>query len=355
MFKLIKRIFRKSFFLIFVIICFLGVFLYWGWFEKQYYKGLGMYYVYKGDKAYRRSELQQAIDYYNEGLKLYPEHYGAWYNLGNIYVVYEDYYAAADAYEKAIEYNKNFTLARMNLGIISSEKLGDFDFAINQYNQIIHGKRNILSIPFIFSNMESEKINKGLAYYNMGVAYRKKSLYQDGNQEQTSENLAKAIEAYKGAAKILKNNYDTFYNLALAYQLHGDYQDAGINYCKSIELNPMNYEVHYNLAVLLKHLKMYKEAYKELEKAAILTTGNENTNSNTTSYVFDILNDVSRTLVANNEYKYLIEKIDDQPYGKGITSVNGKIVATDALDRAILKNFQTCDTQNFFKTTDKGE
>lgn len=353
--NLLKIIFRKSFFLIFVIICFLGIFFYRGWFEKQYYKGLGMYYVYEGDKAYHHSDLQKAIDCYNQGLKLYPEHYGAWFNLGNIYVAYEDYYAAAEAYEKAIEYNKNFTLARMNLGIISTEKLGDFDFAINQYNQIVNNKRHLFSIPFIFSNTKSEKINKGLAYYNMGVAYRKKSLYQEGNKIKTAEYLTDAIDSYKSATEILKNDYEAFYNLALAYQLQGDYQNAGQNYCKAIELNPMNYEVHYNLAILLRHLKMYKEAYKELEKATVLTTGNDKINSNTTSYVFDILNDVSRTLVSNNEYKYLIEKIDDEPYGKGITSINGKIVATDALDRAILKNFQTCETQIFFKTTENGE
>lgn len=346
--KIFKKIFSKVFFIIFLIICFFGVFFYWGWFEKQYCKGLGMYYVYKGDKAYRHADLQKAIDYYNEGLQLYPQHYGAWFNLGNIYVAYEDYGAAADAYEKAIEYHNNFTLARMNLGIISAEKLGDFDGAIKQYQTIVNSKRHLFSVPFIFSNRRSEKMNKGLAYYNMGVAYRKKSLYQDGNKEHSAEYLLQAIDAYKKAAGILRNDYDTYYNLALAYHLEGDYQNAGLNYCKSIELKPMNYEVHYNLAILLRHLKMYKQAYNELEKATILITGNDS-NPNTTSYVFDILNEVSRTLVTNDQYNYLLEKIDNEQSGSEVTYINGKIVATDALDRAMLKNFQTCETKDFFK------
>lgn len=343
-----KKIFSKTFFIIFVIICFLGVFFYWGWFEKQYYKGLGMYDVYKGDKAYKHGDLQQAIDYYNKGLELYPEHYGAWFNLGNIYVAYEDYYTAADAYAKAIEYNKYFTLARMNLGIISSEKLGDFDTAIAQYQSIIDSRRHLWFIPFVFSNKKSEKTNRGLAYYNMGVAYRKKALYQDGDNEHSSEYLLKAIQAYKNATRILKNDYDTYYNLALAYHSEGDYQNAGLNYCKSIQLKPMNYEVHYNLAILLRHLKMYKEAYNELEKATLLST-EDGTDTNTRSYVFDILNEVSKTLVNNSEYNYLVEKIDNEPSSNEITYVNGKIVATDALDRAMLKNFQTCETENFFE------
>ena len=48
-----------------------------------------MYYVYKGDKAYQKMNMQKAISFYNKGLHLYPQHYGAWYNLGNIYVEYE--------------------------------------------------------------------------------------------------------------------------------------------------------------------------------------------------------------------------------------------------------------------------
>lgn len=345
-----KRIFTKTFFIIFVLVCFLGIFFYWGWFEKQYYKGVGMYDVYKGDKAYKQGDLQKAIDFYNEGLALYPEHYGAQFNLGNIYVVYEDYYAAADAYRKAIDYNKNFTLARMNLGIISAEKLGDFDEAIFQYKAIIDSRRHLWFIPFVFSNKKSERINRGLAYYNMGVAYREKSLYQDGNNEHSTEYLNKAIQAYRNAARILKNDYDVRYNLALAYHLTGDYQNAGLNYCKAIALQPMNYEAHYNLAILLKHLKMYKEALSELEKATILVTNSaSSSDSNTSSYVFDVLNDVSRTLVAHDQYNYLVEKVDNEPSGSEVTYVNGKIVPTDALDRAMLNNFKTCESESFFK------
>ncbi len=346
--KFFKKIFTKTFFMIFMIICIFGVFFYWGWFEKQYFKGIGMYYVYKGDRAYRHGELQQAIDYYNEGLNLYPEHYGAQFNLGNIYVVYEDYNAAAESYRRAIEYNDKYTLARMNLGIISTEKLGDFDGAIEQYQAIIDSRKHLWFIPFVFSNKKSEKINRGLAYYNMGVAYREKSLYQGDDKIHSSEYLMNAIQAYNNAVRILKDDYDSRYNLALAYHLSGDYQNAGLSYCKAIGLEPMNYEAHYNLAVLLRHLKMYPQAYDELEKATILVTS-DGTNPNASIYIFDILNEVSRTLVDNDKYKYLIEKVDDEPSGEGLTYINGKIVATDALDRAMLKNLQTCETENFFE------
>lgn len=332
-----------------------AVYFYPQFFQKQIDKIQGMYYVHKGDKAYRKLKLQKAIDYYNHALSLYPEHYGAWYNLGNIYVVYEDYYSAVDAYEKAFEYNPKMIIARMNYGIVSAEKLGDFDGAITQYDEIIKTKRHLLSIPFVYSNRKSYKVNKGLAYYNKGVAYKQKSVYLNDEYEMRRQYLLKALNAYKEACKILKKDYDARYNLALTYHLLGDYQEAGLAYCKAIELSPMNYEAHYNLAVLLRHLKYYKESLEELEKATTLIT-NSSGASPMQSYVFDVMNDVTRTILANTNND-LIEKISDNTVNNksSVTYINGKIVLTEELDDAIIKNFKVCGSKEIFQEDIDGD
>ena len=103
----------------------------------EYYKNIqGIYYIYKGDQAYSADNMGKTLEYYLKGLELFPNHYEAWFNLGNIYAVYEDYYSAIDAYEKAIKANPNFTLARMNMGIVYSDDLGFFDEAINQFKEV---------------------------------------------------------------------------------------------------------------------------------------------------------------------------------------------------------------------------
>ena len=102
----------------------------------------GMYYVHKGDQAYQKMNTIKAIKYYNKGLKLFPGHYSAWYNLGNIYVKYEDYYSALYAYSQAFKYNPKMMIARMNYGIVATQKLGNFDIAIDQFDKIIKTKRN---------------------------------------------------------------------------------------------------------------------------------------------------------------------------------------------------------------------
>lgn len=349
-----KKFFSGLFTLLIILAIGALVYLHPAYFNRQLDKVRGLYYVHKGDKALKELKLQKAIGYYSRAVELYPEHYTAWYNLGNIYVVYEDYYSAVDSYEKAFEYNPKMIVARMNYGIVSAEKLGDFDGAINQYDEILKTKRHLLSIPFIYSNRKSYKVNKGLAYYNRGVAYKQKSLYLDEeNWEFRRQYLQKALNSYKNACKILKRDYDARYNLALTYHLLGDYKDAGITYCKAIELNPMNYEAHYNLAILLRHLKYYKESLEELEKATSLIANSGGGNVATRQrYVFNVMNDVSKTILANSQSD-LIEKMSEKDKASqensNITYVNGKIVLTDELDSAILKNFKVCGSKKIFQ------
>ena len=352
-----------------------------GYFNQQFVmhqadKVKGMYYVYKGDKAYKQMKMQDAIRYYNKGLNLYPRHYGAWYNLGNIYVAYEDYHSALYAYSNAFKYNPRMMIARMNYGIVSSEMLGDFDSALKQYNEVIKTKRKLISIPYVYSNKVSYKENKAIAYYNIGVTYRLKSLYSNSDWEARRKYLSKAIEAYEKSVAIYPDSYDSQYNLGVAYHTIGDYDRAGICYCKAIGLAPMNYEAHYNLALLLRKRRLYKEAYDEIDKATTLITAVDG-NSYIQEYVATVLNDITRNVYRNEEYKQYLKVILEEEkrktaqhmakndkemkakenkkdeFGETITSsginfVTGKIVATEELDKAMLDNFGKCPSLSHF-------
>ena len=332
-------------------------------------RALGVYYVYKGDRAYHKHKLAYSIQYYNKGLDYFPEHYTAWFNLGNIYVVYEDYYSAVLAYQKAIEYNPRYTMARMNLGIIEAEKLGNFDEAIRQYDAILSLKNKIWAIPFLFSNKKSSKQNRGLAYYNRGLAYREKAMFlSDEDREMELGLLRKAAESYEKSHRILRKNSDVVFNLALTYQIMGNYRDAGLNYCKAIALTPMNYEAHYNLAVLLRRLKRYKDAVDELEKASMLLSLKTD-DTGKAVYVFGILSDASHLYskyganeLATNMDIYDTDNQDvnlkkkkkkknpeDEDEVKNFNYSTGKIVPSEDLDKAMMKNFKVCAGMDYFK------
>ena len=158
------------------------------WYYIQGNKVIGFYYVNKGDKAYRKENYQKAIDYY----KIAPGHSRASCNLGNIYVSFENYYEAVNAYENALRFSPNFLVCRMDLGIILSEKMADYDKAIQEYGRIINSNPFTVNIPYIYNNKEMTQTNKGLAYYNMGLAYRGKAVYMGDKSSAAVKYLKKA-------------------------------------------------------------------------------------------------------------------------------------------------------------------
>lgn len=334
---------------------------------KQVNKIIGMYHVNQGDKAFKKHNMQDAINSYQAGLKLFPEHYEAWLNLGNIYVAYEDYYSATQAYENAILAKDTYTVARMNLGIITAEKLGDFDSAIEQYQAIINAKNHLISIPFVYDNKKSETANKAIAYYNMGKAYSQKALYLPKDKKtEKKELLSQSAEAYENAVNIVKDNYNMFYNLALTYHLLGDYGKAGQFYCEAINVGPMNYEAHYNLGLMLKHLHQDTYAIDELEKASVLVT------SNHSRYIFDILSTVSMDALkkglpskvselkkddeVNSDKNKKEKSVKDEEKNnnnaetddESVKLVNGKVYVGDETDPAVIDNFRKCNSKILF-------
>lgn len=353
----------KKIFKLLAVICLVLLLVFGRDIVKEYVinRIIGVYYVFKGDRAYHKHKLAYSIEYYNKALTYFPQHYTAWFNLGNIYVVYEDYYSAVDAYKKAIEHNPRYTMARMNLGIIEAEKLGNFDEAIQQYDAILNLKNKIWAVPFLFSNKKSSKQNRGLAYYNRGLAYRGKAMFLT-DEERDLENilLRKAADSYEKSHKILTKNSDVVFNLALTYHLMGSYRDAGLNYCKAIALTPMNYEAHYNLAILLRRLKRYRESLEELEKASMLLSFG-NPDESKAWYVLGIMGNVSQLYTMyGTEELYNTDNQDvnlkkkkkkkDKDEEPELTELkNGKIIPAKDIDKTMMHNFTVCSGMDYFK------
>ena len=317
----------------------------------------GVYYVYQGDKAYKSHKLEKAIKFYRTGLEKYPEHSLARCNLGNIYVKYEDYFSAVEQYEIALKHDPKFIVCRMNLGIVSAEKLSDFDKAIREYQTILDTKRMTVHIPLVFDSVKSTKENKIIALYNMGLAYRGKSMLSGEKTHASNEYLNKAIECYKKALKRKKNSYNINYNYALANQLAGNYKAAGMGYCRAIELEPMGFDAHYNLAVLLKRIGRLKESQEELEKAMLIV--NTKQDPYISKYIYDVYSQVIEKS-AQSQIKEGMRKphiVSDEilnendPLGVNyITYVDGKVVVdSEETDKFLVKSFSNCTARKIFE------
>ena len=296
-------------------------------------------------KSFDEKDLVSAINFYKLGLQKYPGHFLAANNLGNIYVDYEDYFQASDAYLLALKYKPEFLLCRINYALILANQMKNYEEAIIQYKKATEAKVTIIKIPFIYNNKTSTLKNKGLAFYNMGLSYRALSLLSDNNYIR-NENLMKSKEMYENALKFLKSDYNTFFNLAIVNHLLGNYKDAGQNYCKAIELKPLDYEAHYNLAIMLKKMKRFKESYNELEKAVLIM--DVNGDAKTSRYIFDILNEVSQRLAVSGDYNYLVEHLSDESKEGNLTYIDGKVVVSDEFDEAMNNNMEVCEGKELF-------
>jgi tetratricopeptide (TPR) repeat protein len=390
----LKKFFSAIFSLLIIAGIYFAVYVNQKFTTEQINKVKGMYYVNLGDAAYNELKMHKAIKLYNIGVKLFPGHYGAWENLGNIYVAYEDYPAALYAYTQAFIHNPALMTARMKYGVIATQKMGNFDDALVQFNEVVNTKRKLVTIPYIYDNAESTKQNKAIAYYNIGVTYRLKSIYSTDDWETQRKYMSEAIQAYTKSLEIAPNKYDTLYNLGLAYHIAQRYNDAGLLYCKAIQVKPMNYEAHYNLGVLLRRMRKYQDSYNELEKAATLITALDEDDVQI-QYVALILNDIMHQMYSNESYQKQLqrEKIEeemirqarakkwhfnfrfgkkenydnyDQEYwyeedsennkkkikstlGEGIKIIDGKITATEDLDKAVTEEFSKCPSIKYFK------
>ncbi len=348
--KKLKKIFQstiaKVISISLILIFALSVFLFFDFYKRQIEKVQGYYWVHQGDKAFKKQDLHNAINHYEKGIKLHPKHYRAMYNLANLYVVYEDYYNALKNYEKALLVKPDYEVARIDYAIILSETFKT-DEAIEQYKKVIANKPKFIKIPFLVDNKKSYIYNTGVAYYNMGIAYKTKSMLAGLNKAKSRQYLEKATESYEEAVEIL-NSYNSNYNLGLIHQLLKNKNQAGYYYCKAIEKEPMNYEAHFNLAVLLNDMKEYEGAASEFKKAGMLLDSIGDNSK--TIFIYDILSEVNQKIATDKDSDYF-KKLKEEEEKKSVAKYKaGKLVINldDSENNEFVKSFKTCANREIF-------
>lgn len=340
----LKKAFAKLFGLSFLAGFLVVLFMFSGVIFLNFQRIGAFCYVYVGDKFAQKHEYQDAIDYYNRALTLYPGHVKARYNLGNIFVAYEDYDSAMDCYNKALLYDPNYINARINLGIILAEEKLDLDAGINEYLKATQVQTPFIRIPFIYDNAKMIKNARAKAFYDMGLAYRDKSLLFEPNTVDSNNYLQQSIECYKSSIDLDPKNYDARYNLALTYHLLKLYPDALGGYCKAMLIAPLNYEAYYNLAVLLRQKGQYAQAADEFRTAGSLINLEGDTFK--AAFIYQVLNEVSSMAIAQHgfESKKVMERLDTDlsKESEKIIEPDARDITVDELQKILVKRIKTC-------------
>ena len=338
--KRLKKAFEKVFGLSVIVVFIVVIFMFSGLILLNLKKIQAFWYVYQGDKHSGKYEYQEAIENYQHALNIYPQHVKARYNLGNIYVAYEDFDSAVECYQKALSYDTNYINARISLGIILAEERLDLDGAIEEYEKAIKTRVPVINIPLIYDNAGMIKQNKSIVYYDMGLAYRDKSLLYLPDSIESVNFLRKAADCYEKSLALNSENYDAQYNLALTYHLLGLYTDALRGYCRAMLIAPLNYESYYNLAILLRQRGQYKYAADEFRRAGFLAS-----NTYKSFFIYQILNEVSAMAIAQHgfESKKIMERLDTQLADEtdSIKEEDERALTVDELEQVLIKRIKT--------------
>ena len=151
----------------------------------------------------------------------------------------------------------------------------------------------------------------------------------------------------------------------------GNYKEAGLAYCRAIEEEPMAFDAHYNLAILLRKIGRLRESQDELEKSMLIV--NTQQDPFIAKYIFDVYSQVVEKSTAQNDFKttkrglapesqvkegmrtphIVTDEIENEndPLGiNHITYIDGKVVVdSEESDKYLKKSFSKCTSKKLFE------
>lgn len=144
--------------------------------------------------------------------------------LGEAYAAAGKYDQAMEQFQNALKIEPEHTGAFLDMGIVSTVE-GDLEAAMRAFEKVVE----------LTEGAEFEAVNdrREIALYNLGVIALDRDQYED------------AIGYFKGALRIKRDASDTYYHLARAYEGLEEY-DAGIEQLQiAVAFDPNYAQAHY--------------------------------------------------------------------------------------------------------------
>jgi tetratricopeptide (TPR) repeat protein len=160
------------------------------------------------ERGFDATELQEALRYYSEAIRLKPDYTGAYNNRGIARRIKDDLDCALRDYDEAIRLKPDYADAYNNRGNARRNK-GDLDGALRDYDEAIRLKPDYTG-----------------AYNNRGIARRIKG------------DLDGALRDYDEAIRLEPDYADAYNHRGIARMGKGDLDGALLNYDEAIRLEP---------------------------------------------------------------------------------------------------------------------
>jgi tetratricopeptide (TPR) repeat protein len=220
---------------------------------SSYSYNKGLYYADKGD-------YESAITSYNTAIELNPEDVYSYNNRGLVYIDLGNYDKAIVDFNKAIDLDPNYDKAYFNRALAYEELR-----RVNEARQDFEKAIELTTDPTIRAYAEKELIklktidnsidNDSVSHYNSGEKY-----YEGGNFDQAIVEFTKTIE--------LNPNYiDAYQYRAIAYVQLREYDLALADLDKAISLNPDDAYLFHVRGVFYKEIGDFDRALADQNKA----------------------------------------------------------------------------------------
>lgn len=170
---------------------------------------------------FNKGEYNQAFNKFFEALKYNEENDEVYFELGKCNYYIKSFQDAIAHFKRAISIDPNNSLYYFGLGCAYDEMGSVKNAKIAFYDAI---------------NIDPMNIQARIAY---AISLTKELEY------------AQSIEQFSEVLKYIPNNADTLYNIALAYELIGDYERAIKFYKNAIDIEPDHKEANHNIELLL--------------------------------------------------------------------------------------------------------
>ncbi len=167
------------------------------------------------------------------------------YHIAMAYVQAGDIQKAVEYFEDAVKVNPENEAALYELGFFCDQQ-GDFDKSIAYYNSYLDID------PFNFST-----------WFNLGITYNKAGKHD------------KAIEAYEFALALNDNFNQALFNIANAFANSGKYKEAIKRYNQYIKLDPKNDDAYCYIGECYLNLENYTKSQQFYNKAIEINDEND--------------------------------------------------------------------------------
>ncbi len=225
-----------------------------------------------------QGKLDEAVSHYHEALRINPDHTEAHNNLGNALVKQKRFAEALDHYSEALRINPDFIKAHYNLGATFAEQ-GKAAEAIDHFTSALKINPDYVEAHNNLGNVLAKqgRVAEAIDHYSeaLRINHDNAKVHNNlGSALVEQERTVEAIDHFTSALKINPDYAEAHYNLGNALARQGKLDEAIGHYSEALRINPDDAEARSNLETALAVLKETDAAIKKLQKLLEVNPGN---------------------------------------------------------------------------------